>query len=360
MNDLVIKSNDLIEGIIDMSYNEYKLILYLISKINRNDKEFTKQRITVKEFAELIKCEHNIYSYMKSMAESIVSKKIKILYGIDNMLNINWFSYTDYKADKGMIEFAFNNSLAPYLLNIDMAYTKYFLSNVRFMKSKHSIRIYELLKQYEKIKIRTVNLDDLKIYLGIKLTEYRSYNTFKIKIILTAQRELKKYSDICFDFEEIKESRKIVAIKFLIKKNRTDAFDGQLELDDIQSKETLEEKNIKEYKEITELIDNFNSLYDGNLDFNLIKNLVKLKGIDCVKTCVGEFKHFVDTANKVENTFYDFTKKYGTSEAYKKGTRYKNMDGNKPIQATNYEQREYDDEFFESLYVNLDDYQKDK
>jgi len=360
MNSMVIKSNSLIEGIMDMSHNEHRLTLYLISKINKSDQEFRKQKITVKEFAELIGCEHDIYTYMKNIAESIVSRKIKILNADGNMLNINWFSYTNYMPKLGSLEIAFNNDLVPFLLNIDVAYTKYFLSNVRYMKSKYSIRIYELLKQYEKIGNRIIRLDDLRLYLGINVNEYKLYSNFKPKTILIAQRELKKYSDICFDFEEIKESRKIVAIKFLIKKNRTDAFDGQLELDDIQSKETLEEKNIKEYKEITELIDNFNSLYDGNLDFNLIKNLVKLKGIDCVKTCVGEFKHFVDTANKVENTFYDFTKKYGTSEAYKKGTRYKNMDGNKPIQATNYEQREYDDEFFESLYVNLDDYQKDK
>jgi hypothetical protein len=78
------------------------------------------------------------------------------------------------------------------------------------------------------------------------------------------------------------------------------------------------------------------------------------QGIDCVKTCVIEFADFVDNANKVEIAFYDFAKKYGTSSAYTKGNVYRNMIGNKPIQATNYEQREYDNEFFDKLYVNYE------
>lgn len=37
-NDLVIKANNLIEGFMGMTQNEYKFTLYLISKINKGDK----------------------------------------------------------------------------------------------------------------------------------------------------------------------------------------------------------------------------------------------------------------------------------------------------------------------------------
>ena len=46
--------------------------------------------------------------------------------------------------------------------------------------------------------------------------------------------------------------------------------------------------------------------------------------------------------------------KYGTDKAYKKTTAYKSTtNNNKSIQSTNYQQREYDDDFFNSLYDNV-------
>jgi len=353
-NNLVIKANNLIEGFMGMTHNEYKLTLYLISKIRKDDEKFRIQRISAKEFSELLKCsKENLYTYMKNTAISLLARKITVLYRNNDRLDINWFSYTRYIDKLGTLEVAFNNDLSPFLLKIDQAYTKFFLGNVRLMKSRYSIRIYELLKQYEKIGNRKIEIENLRMYLGIEPEEYKQYNDFKRRIILTSQRELKKYSDICFEYQELKESRKIIAIMFLVKKN---IHDEQIEITSNTSNnnESLADKNVKEYTDIQKIISDFNSKYNGNLDYNLIKNLVKVKGLDCVKTCVSEFINFVDKANKVENTFYDFTKKYETPQAYTKGTVYKNMQGNKPIQATNYEQREYDDDFFNSLYKNFD------
>jgi plasmid replication initiation protein len=42
------------------------------------------------------------------------------------------------------------------------------------------------------------------------------YAMFKKRIILNSQYELEKYTDIFFDFCEIKEGRKVVSIKFTI------------------------------------------------------------------------------------------------------------------------------------------------
>ena len=53
-SSLIVKQNNLIEGFMDMTRNEYKLTLYLISKINKNDKDFRKQKISVNEYANLL------------------------------------------------------------------------------------------------------------------------------------------------------------------------------------------------------------------------------------------------------------------------------------------------------------------
>lgn len=122
-------------------------------------------------------------------------------------------------------------------------------------------------------------------------------------------------------------------------------IDNQIESNNVQGES--DETNKEAFQKI---IHDFKIKYNGTLDPILAKNLVKMKGIDCVRKCMNEFADYVSNANEVEKVFYDFTRKYGTEKAYTKTTTYHNL---KPIQATNYDQREYDDDFFNSLYDNV-------
>lgn len=133
-----------------------------------------------------------------------------------------------------------------------------------------------------------------------------------------------------------------------------------------QQPENILENNIENKKEeksvvvVDNLIVKFNKKYGGNLDHNLLKNLIKIKSYDVVEKCIDEFENYIINANQVEKVFYDFCMKHGTDKAYKKNTAYKsNTVNNQPIQSTNYNQREYDDDFFNSLYKNYE-YVKDE
>jgi len=79
--------------------------------------------------------------------------------------------------------------------------------------------MYEFLKQYEKIGIRVFQVEDLKRYLFVE-EKYSRYFDFKKRIILHSQKKLKQHTDISFSFEEIKNGRRVVAIRFFIEKNK--------------------------------------------------------------------------------------------------------------------------------------------
>jgi len=86
------------------------------------------------------------------------------------------------------------------------------------MKSNYSMRIYQLLKQYQKIGYRNFNVEELRYLMKIP-TSY-SYNHIKERVFVQAQKEMEEHSDITFKFEEIKTGRKITDIKFIIKKKK--------------------------------------------------------------------------------------------------------------------------------------------
>ena len=82
------------------------------------------------------------------------------------------------------------------------------------------MRMYEILKKHEFEGQVVLEVESqLKKWLGIK-NKYPEYFEFKRCILIKAQKELKKYTDIAFTFETArKEGRKIVALKFKIYKN---------------------------------------------------------------------------------------------------------------------------------------------
>lgn len=216
-SNYVVKSNHLIEAKYKLSVIEQKLVLFFISKIKESDTEFFKSSISVKEFLEITNIKNNsIYNDLFNTSKSIMSKPIAIK-DYNSFLIIGWFSSIEYI--NGEIVAIFNQELRPYLLQMKEHFTMYQINNIIKLKSVYSIRIYELLKQYEKVGNRIIKIEELRDILKIDDNEYKMYAHLKQRIVLPAKEELLKNSDIFFDFDEIKTGRKVVAINFIITKN---------------------------------------------------------------------------------------------------------------------------------------------
>ncbi len=108
--------------------------------------------------------------------------------------------------------------MKPFLLRLKERFTTYKLNNVMKLRSIYSIRIYELLKQYQSIGKRTITIESLRKMLGIEPDEYKTYNNLKRKVIMVAHKEVNEKTDICFDYKEIKLSRKVNEIEFIVQK----------------------------------------------------------------------------------------------------------------------------------------------
>jgi len=134
----------------------------------------------------------------------------------ERLVQVQWLSQADYNYKKGTIELTLHKFLTPYLLELKKEFTSYHLKNVSKLKGRYSIRIYELLKQYERLQERTLTMEDLRHKLGAT-SIYPAYGNFKQRVILPSQKQINKKSDITFEFQEIKQGRAVKEIKFFIK-----------------------------------------------------------------------------------------------------------------------------------------------
>lgn len=213
----VTKSNNLIEATYKLSLQEQRILLVLASKVQPSD-EFMKQyHFRAKDFIEIIgnKKGTGFYTYLKEVVDGLQSKTLSVI--IDGKLrNYNWVITSIYDSDNSYITLELHPKLKDFFLKLKEKFTSYQLENVVKLNSVYAIRIYELLKQYEKLKKRELSLQDLRNLLAIKPDTYKQYGHFKNKVLLVAQKEINQKTDIEFEFEEVKTKRKVTGIAFII------------------------------------------------------------------------------------------------------------------------------------------------
>lgn len=220
-NELVIQHNNLVESKYRLSLQEKRLMLFLMSRIKPNDDSFRKIEISIPELANIMELDiKNMYRSMEKVTKSMVGRVLSIRnLDEDSLLQVPWIASARYFYGEGIIKFKISEELAPYLLKIKNQFTIIRLSDLMRFKSIYSLRIYELLKQYESIGCRKIDLDQLRLSCGIPENRLNIMANFRMKVLDIAKREINEKSDILIEFDFIKRSRKCVGIEFHIKSN---------------------------------------------------------------------------------------------------------------------------------------------
>ncbi len=219
-NEMVVKSNTLVEASYRLSTQEQKVILSLAAKIKTQDEDFKNYTFSVKEFADITGARiDSKYHEIKNLTSRLL-RRVFTINEADGPLQLSWLSAAKYFDGEGIITLRFDPGLKPYLLQLKDCFTKINLSVALRLKSSFSIRIYELLKQYESIGSRSFMLSELKTMLGIADSQYKLYGHLKSKVLKVAQDELAAKTDLTFDYEEIKVGRSVGKIRFTIKSQR--------------------------------------------------------------------------------------------------------------------------------------------
>jgi plasmid replication initiation protein len=334
---LVVKSNCLIEANYRLNLTEQRVIFTLCSKIKTIDENFQEYKFKVSDFMSLIEIkDKSKYDVIPKVCGNLMKRVLRII-DDKKILIVSWLSSAEYIKGSGEVILSFDPKLKPYLLQLKSDFTKLDAREFYQLRSFYAQRIYELLKQYEKIGERIFRIDELRKILGILDTEYKKYNDFKRNVIFVSQKELKSYTNIEFDFEEVKEGRKIVAIKFKISKNKT-----YKHIEDINKKEEL---NYFDF--IKKIQKEFQSTYNGMLIDKFVYEMIDKKGIEHVENCLKEYEVYIQgrTISNIAGDFYTFV-----MNGYEKPVGYKR----KPMYA-DFDQREYSEEDYKKFYANLNE-----
>jgi plasmid replication initiation protein len=259
---IAIQHNNLVEAKYSMTLQQKRIMIWLVSQIKPDDIDFKEHTLSIKELIEICQLSgESSYKEIRNITFSLIEKGIRIIDITDPInkreIQVSWLSSADYY--QGKVKLSFSPKLKPYLLQLKEKFTAINVIDLMQFKSIHAIRIYELLKQYQDIGERTLTINEIKECCGVtgKLTKYHD---FEQKILLISQREINKKSDIHFEFERIKPSRKIEGIKFIISKNK--AYE-------------LRNNPVKEIQEIKRTPPIIDTLKEFGLSLRVINQILK-------------------------------------------------------------------------------------
>ena len=275
-NELIVQHNHLIEARYHLTLQEKRLMCWLASQVRQSDEDFKEHELSIKEFAELVdvKGDH-LYKTLDTITHKLMQKIITI-----RSLTKKGFAKAallggvQYYEGEGIIKLSFHPYLKPYMLQLRERFTQIRLGDIMGLKSVHSMRIYELTKQYQLIGERIMKITELRECCGISGEQYKKFNNFKKDVLERSKKEINAKTDLLIDYEEIKTSRKITAIKFIIKKNPDY---GLTEFEKMQRTKSNIIK--KEYRSESALID---SLVEYGFSRSIAKRFINNNGEDVV------------------------------------------------------------------------------
>lgn len=256
----IVTSNDLLLEAQwpQLTINEQRLVVYMLSLIKRDDTDFQTYRISVRELANIMEgSRKDLYQRFDEATEGLMKKVIRWNNPDEKsdgrIDKTTWCSSASVIPGKGCVELRFDPTLKPFLLALKGNFTSWGEARaVIRLKNHYSLRIYQFIKYNQGMsnvdgrKSATVEVDWLRQYLAIPDDTYKLFGHFKSKVLISAQKDIAAKSDIEFDFEHIIKGRKVCELKFTWWKNKR--FD-QMELPGVsgEGKSTMEDILIYEF-----------------------------------------------------------------------------------------------------------------
>lgn len=214
-NSIVRKDNRIITACYKLTLNEQRLVLTAIAKVPFDDKIPDEVEITAQEFLALFPDigESNVYKYMDEAVDALANKWIII----DNPIKTKKFRWIDlkttYHKGSARIGFAFSRHIIPYLEQLKEQFTRYRLGDISNLKSIYSIRLYEMLMQFQNTTFLLIDLDKFKERLDIS-EKYLVFKDLRRWVIEPAVNELNKKSHLNISFKSHREGRAIKKLEF--------------------------------------------------------------------------------------------------------------------------------------------------
>ena len=218
-NNLIVKSNQVIEASYTLTTIEQRLILSAIAQVPKGEEisDDVLYPLTTKNLVKLGGDGKASHKEFKDAVNRLYERSIVLRDG-DESDSFRWIQEKVFK-ESTVAFIRFSKPILPFLSNLKAEFTKYLESDIVGMSSPYSIRFYELIMQYRSIGKREISLEDLRWMFQLQ-NKYPVWADLKKRVIDQATKEINEHSPYNLTIEPKRTGRKITSIvlKFQDKK----------------------------------------------------------------------------------------------------------------------------------------------
>ena len=205
--------------------NDYQVFLQLVSKLGKIDANGTYQQpqdlerehtLTAKEFSQAFGVDLNTsYGVLKRASNKLARTAITLEKPeLFEIWDIPVCEISKYNTKDGSITVTFSNHIMPYLAQVRQKFVLYNLKEVANFGSLYTTRLYELIQEFKDTGYIIKSVAQLREVFAVG-KKFKLYADFKKYTFAHAIDEINsQYPTMKLRFEELKEGRKVVSIRF--------------------------------------------------------------------------------------------------------------------------------------------------
>ncbi|MCR5452819.1 MAG: replication initiation protein [Lachnospiraceae bacterium] len=316
------KSNSLVSAKYKSSLVENQIMAIALTRIEVNATEEGAPivaKLWPGELKRLIGDPTNIYKTLKKVSKTMTGHTMFLEDGKGNFKAFAVVNNADYID--GVFTVEFNKNLREHVLGLERNYTSFELAVLTQFKKNSSFRIYELLKSHlykSKPSVNNgrvdveYNISELRFMIGLangddpsvknamagmgnnidwdvmyskldkKDKKYETWFDFQRYVIKPAQEELEEKSNLRFDYEGVREGRRMGRIRFFVYPNNPmnkEVIDERREFIDEEKAKTDRQyelpRDLPEYRPLYDEFVGHNDISAEDMDL-----LIKQSGYD--------------------------------------------------------------------------------
>ncbi len=221
---VVSQTNELVEASYKITLDEKRLLLAAISQIDSRGDIPAEITVSAEDFANVFGLQvESTYSQLKEAVSRLYERDM-IFKSRGDKGRQRWVDRIVYHDRQGKITLSFSAHLHPHLSQLIGNFTRYTLANVKYLKSTHSIRLYELLAQYLDEGSRFIGIDDLRVMFDLT-DKYHAYADLRKWVIDPAVEEINGKSNLTVTYKPEKKARTVVRLWFTIADKKQNSFE---------------------------------------------------------------------------------------------------------------------------------------
>lgn len=248
-NDLIVKSNTLINASHSLSLAEQRLIGLAIIKAREIKMPLTDKvmlEVRANDYVEMFGVDKSTaYQILRDASERLFDRHFEyemfILAHRDNnkpaevtnlppkvMGNGNdsvrikgrWVEKVGYGRNEGGVYIQFTSEIIPLITDLKAYFTKYYLSQTVEFTSSYANRLFEIVMQWQSAgKTPVISLEDIRCRLGVEEGKYSDMHNFKKRVLDIAIEQVSR-GEYLVTYEQHKKGRKITGFSFSFKPSK--------------------------------------------------------------------------------------------------------------------------------------------